>query len=263
MRNQSSAAKMTALTVEVQKDPCTRGCCCNCCMECSREACKGLCGIVRKRRSLHELFNLKWSDLQLGKCTRQEFSDSGILHTHVDRHMRWNNHTWYSGSHQMPDGTYAYLYLTGPGSEGEKPVYQTQAWKDWVVAYRSEFWKDHFYGNDYQPLCAKDCGFCLPHCACGELFHGMKLVDRKLVPAAAAIAAPQPATVPVQEPSCVVCGKPAEDDLPYCSLQCECQAKYEENEQWQEYQDAKMKEEAVKKENDDDDEIQQLMRLRK
>jgi hypothetical protein len=160
----------------------------------------------------------------------------------------------------MPDGTYAYLYLTGPGSEGEKPVYQTQAWKDWVVAYRSEFWKDHFYGNDYQPLCAKDCGFCLPHCACGELFHGMKLVNGKLVPV--------PAAVPAQEPSCVVCGKPAEDDLPYCSLQCECQAKYEENEQWQEYQDAKMKEEtawqqAVKKEDDDEDEIQQLLRLRK
>jgi len=159
----------------------------------------------------------------------------------------------------MPDGTYAYLYLTGPGSEGEKPVYQTQAWKDWVVAYRSEFWKDHFYGNDYQPLCAKDCGFCLPHCGCGELFHGMKLVDRKLVAVTEAVAAAVPAAVPVPaastEPSCVVCGKPAEDDLPYCSLQCECQAKYEENEQWQEYQ-------AAKKE-DDEDEIQQLLRLRK
>jgi regulator of replication initiation timing len=28
------------------------------------------------------------------------------------------------------------------------------------------------------------------------------------------------------------CGKPAEDGLPYCSLACECQAKYEEDEEW-------------------------------
>jgi hypothetical protein len=171
---------------------------------------------VRKVKTLHELFNLKYDDLQLGKCTRQEFSDSGILSRHVDRHMRWNNHTWYSGSHQMPDGTYAYLYLTGGGSEGEKPVYQTQAWKDWVVAYRAEFWKGHFYGSDYQPLCAKDCEFRLPHCACGELFHGMKLVDGKLVPAA------EPAAVWEGHPSCVhdmmaevammMGGAPAADD---------------------------------------------------
>ena len=40
------------------------------------------------------------------------------------------------------------------------------------------------------------------------------------------------------------CGKPTEDDLPYCSLACECQAKYEEDEQWQAYQAAKMKQEA-------------------
>jgi hypothetical protein len=161
----------------------------------------------------------------------------------------------------MPDGTYAYLYLTGGGSEGEKPVYQTQAWKDWVVAYRAEFWKDHFYGNDYQPLCAKDCQFCLPHCACGELFHGMKLVGAKLIPIAAPkpIAAPMPAAVP--ESSCVVCGKRAEDDLPYCSLQCECHAKYEENVEWQEYQARKMKEAQAAK-DDDEDEIQQLLRLR-
>lgn len=35
------------------------------------------------------------------------------------------------------------------------------------------------------------------------------------------------------------CGKPAEDDLPYCSLACECQAKYEEEEEYQAYQAAK------------------------
>jgi hypothetical protein len=166
----------------VQKDPCTRGCCCTCCMKCSRQMCHGRCGTVRKLKTLHELFNLKGDDLLMKKCTRQEYSDSGILRTHVDRHLRWHHHTWYSGSHQMPDGTYAYLYLTGGGSEGEKPVYQTQAWKDWVVAYRAEFWKAHFYGNDYQPLCAKDCEFRLPHCDCGELFHGMKLVGGNLVP---------------------------------------------------------------------------------
>ena len=167
----------------VQKDPCMRGCCCMCCLKCSRQMCHGRCGTVRKLKTLHELFNLKGDDLQLGKCTSQEWSDSGILRRHVDRHMRWNNHTWYSGSHQMPDGTHAYLY--GPTScpiEDAKPVYQTQAWKDWVIAYRAEFWKDHFYGNDYQPLCAKDCEFRLPHCECGELFHGMKLVGGKLVP---------------------------------------------------------------------------------
>jgi hypothetical protein len=44
------------------------------------------------------------------------------------------------------------------------------------------------------------------------------------------------------------CGKPAEDDLPFCSLACECQARYEEDQQSQEYeayyadQAAKMKE---------------------
>jgi hypothetical protein len=162
----------------------------------------------------------------------------------------------------MPDGTSAYLYLTGGGSEGEKPVYQTQAWKDWVVAYRAEFWKDHFYGNDYQPLCAKDCDFCLPHCACGELFHGMKLVDGKLVPIAApmpaAVATPLPAAAqePADSQPCVVCGKKAEDDLPYCSLQCECHAKYEEDVEWQEAL-------AAKKNQDDEDEIQQLLRLRR
>jgi hypothetical protein len=144
----------------------------------------------------------------------------------------------------MPDGTHAYLYLTGGGSEGEKPVYQTQAWKDWVVAYRSEFWKDHFYGNDYQPLCAKDCEFCLPHCACGELFHGMKLVGAKLV----ALAAPMPA----DNQSCAVCAKPAEDSLDYCSLACESQSKYQDDVEWQEALAAK----------DDEDEIQQLLRLR-
>lgn len=35
------------------------------------------------------------------------------------------------------------------------------------------------------------------------------------------------------------CGKPAEDGLPYCSLACECQAKYEEEEEYQAYQAAK------------------------
>lgn len=47
------------------------------------------------------------------------------------------------------------------------------------------------------------------------------------------------------EDACMVCGKPAEDGLPFCSLACECHAKYEEDQQWQEYQEyqaAKMKE---------------------
>jgi len=33
--------------------------------------------------------------------------------------------------------------------------------------------------------------------------------------------------------SCLVCGNPAEDDLPFCSLQCECHYKYQEDEEWQ------------------------------
>ena len=37
------------------------------------------------------------------------------------------------------------------------------------------------------------------------------------------------------------CGKPAEDGLPYCSLACECQAKYEEDEEWQQALEAKAK----------------------
>jgi len=48
-----------------------------------------------------------------------------------------------------------------------------------------------------------------------------------------------------EEDNCMVCGKPAEDGLPFCSLACECHAKYEEDQQWQEYQAyqaAKMKE---------------------
>ena len=165
-----------------QKDPCYFGCCCTCCMKCSREKCIGRCGTVRKVKTLQELYRLKYSDIALAKCTRQEWSDRNSLHMQVDRHLRWHHHTWYSGSHKMPDGTYAYLYLTGGGSEGEKPIYQTQAWKDWVTTYRAEFWKDHFYGSEYQPLCVKDCDFRLPHCDCGELFHGMKLVEGKLVP---------------------------------------------------------------------------------
>ena len=79
----------------------------------------------------------------------------------------------------------------------------------------------------------------------------MKLVDGRLV----AIAADN-------DTSCVVCGKPAEDDLPYCSLQCECQAKYEEDVQWQQWQQWQQSQ-AAKKEDDDEDEIQQLMRLRR
>lgn len=47
------------------------------------------------------------------------------------------------------------------------------------------------------------------------------------------------------EDACMVCGKPAEDGLPFCSLACECHARYEEDQQWQAYQAyqaAKMKE---------------------
>ena len=90
----------------------------------------------------------------------------------------------------------------------------------------------------------------------------MKLVERRLVPVAAPVVVPIPAAVatPVKEPSCVVCGKKAEDDLPYCSLQCECQAKYEEDVEWQDYQARKMKKQSA--DDDDEDEIQQLMRLR-
>jgi hypothetical protein len=148
-------------------------------------------------KTLQELYRLKYSDIALGKCTRQEWSDRNSLHMQVDRHLRWHHHTWYSGSHQMPDGTYAYLYLTGGGSEGEKPVYQTQAWKDWVTTYRAEFWRDHFYGSEYQPLCVKDCDFRLPHCACGELFHGMKLVEGNLLPdVETPVSAPDPEPTP-------------------------------------------------------------------
>jgi hypothetical protein len=75
----------------------------------------------------------------------------------------------------------------------------------------------------------------------------MKLVDGTLAPVAAPVALP--------ESSCVVCGNPAEDDLPWCSLACEGQSKYQDDVQWQESQ-------AAKKEEDDEDEIQQLMRLR-
>jgi len=187
----------------VPKDACMRGCCCSCCMKCSRAICFGRCGIVRKVKSLHEVFDLKWSDLELRKCTKQEWSDRNTLHLHVDRHMRWNNHTWYSGSHKMPNETYAYLYSpTSCVIEDAKPVYQTQAWKDWVIAYRSDFWRGHFY-TEYQPLCAKDCEFRLPHCACGELFHGMKLVGGNLVPdtAAAPAATQEAAPAATQEPA--------------------------------------------------------------
>jgi len=170
----------------IQKDPCMRGCCCICCMKCSRHKCLGRCGIVRKVKTLHELFNLKWSDLQVRECTQQEWSDRETLHLHVDRHLRWQKHMWYSGSHKMPDGTYAYLYYpTSCAIQDAKPVYQTQAWKDWVIAYRSDFWKQQCY-TDYEPLCVRDCQFRLPHCDCGELFHGMTLVNHHmLVPVAA------------------------------------------------------------------------------
>jgi hypothetical protein len=242
-----------------QKDPCYFGCCCTCCMKCSREKCIGRCGTVRKVKTLQELYRLKDSDIALGKCTRQEWSDRNSLHMQVDRHLRWHHHTWYSGSHKMPDGTYAYLYLTGGGSEGEKPVYQSQAWKDWVTTYRAEFWRGHFYGSEYQPLCVKDCDFRLPHCACGELFHGMKLVEGKLVPQA------DTETKVDTETSCVVCAKPAEDGLPYCSLQCESHAKYEEDVEWQEALAAKKKAEipvpTAVVDDDDEDEIEQLSRL--
>jgi len=168
----------------VPKDPCMRGCCCICCMKCSRHKCLGRCGIVRKVKTLHEVFNLKWSDLQQRKCTRQEWDDRNTLHLHVDWHMRWQKHMWYSGSHKMPDGTYAHLYYpTSCAIEDAKPAYQTQAWKDWVIAYRSDFWKQQCY-TEYEPICVRDCEFRLPHCDCGELFHGMTLVDRRLVPAA-------------------------------------------------------------------------------
>jgi len=189
-----------------QKDPCTRGCCCSCCMKCSRQKCLGCCGTVRKVKTLHELYSLKYDDLQLGNCTRKEWSERNSLHMHVDRHLRWHHHTWYSGSHQMPDGTYAYLYLTGGGSEGEKPVYQTQAWKDWVTTYRAEFWEQH-WGLDYQPICAKDCQLCLPHCGCGELFHGMKLVEGKLVPDVET-----PVSAPAEAPTPAPAAKAEEDD---------------------------------------------------
>ncbi len=101
----------------------------------------------------------------------------------------------------MPDETYAYLYSpTSCVIEDAKPVYQTQAWKDWVIAYRSDFWRGHFY-TEYQPLCAKDCEFSLPHCACGELFHGMKLVGGNLVPDTAATQETQEETPAPQEPA--------------------------------------------------------------
>jgi len=131
---------MTPLTVEVQKDPCIRGCCCDCCMSCSRQACKGLCGIVRKRKSLHELFNLKWSDLQLGKCTRQEYSDSGILHTHVDRHMRWNNHTWYRPRMGLPRPLLAGILAHGfqePTDVQKRSIVPVASGRDCVVQAQS------------------------------------------------------------------------------------------------------------------------------
>jgi len=149
-------------------------------------------------KTLHELYSLKGDDLQMKICTRQEWSDRNSLRRHVDRHLRWHHHMWYSGSHKMPDGTYAYLY--GPTScpiEDAKPVYQTQGWKDWVTSYRANFWEQE-WGLDYQPICAKDCRLCLPHCACGELFHGMKLVEGKLVPADA-VAEPPAAETPADE----------------------------------------------------------------
>lgn len=133
-----------------------------------------------KVKTLQEIYNLKHSDYVLGKCTRQEWENRETLYWLTERHLRWHNHMHHSGKHKMPDGEYAYLYLTGGGSEDKKPVYQTQAWKDWVKGYRAEFWKSE-WGLNYEPLCAKDCQFRLPHCDCGELFHGMKL-DRKLVP---------------------------------------------------------------------------------
>ena len=49
------------------------------------------------------------------------------------------------------------------------------------------------------------------------------------------------------EDSCVVCGKEAEDGLPYCSLACECQAKYEEDEEWQQALEAKAKAQEAQK----------------
>ena len=49
------------------------------------------------------------------------------------------------------------------------------------------------------------------------------------------------------EDSCVVCGREAEDGLPYCSLACECQAKYEEDEEWQQALEAKAKAQEAQK----------------
>lgn len=166
----------------VQKDPCFYGCCCVCCISCSRQRCLGRCGIVRKVKSLHELYQLKQNDRDLRKCNTQEWIDRCTLDRICERHYRWQNHGYYSGNHMMPDGTYAYLY-----EAEENPVYQTQDWKDWVIAYRTDFWQ-RWWGCDYEPICAKDCYFRLPHCGCGELFHGMKLVDCKLVPIAQAVA---------------------------------------------------------------------------
>ena len=135
-----------------------------------------------KVKSLHELYQLKHSDYVLRKCTRKEWSDRETLNYITERHFRWHQHMYHSGSHKMPDGTHAYLYSpTSCPIEDAKPVYKTQAWKDWVTTYRAEFWKGQFYGSDYQPLCAKDCELRLPHCDCGELFHGMKLMGGKLV----------------------------------------------------------------------------------
>ena len=180
-------------------------------------------------RTLSQLYALTQADL-----TAEEWENRQILHSIISQHNRWQCHSYYSGKHQMPDGTYAHLYDANYGylyPAHKNPVYTTQAWKNWVTSYRANYW-DREWGCAYQPICAKDCWMTKPHCACGEMFHGLKLVEGKLVPLD--VPAAQPTEVVDNHPTCVVCAKPAEDGRPYCSLGCESHSKYEEDQEWQE-----------------------------
>ena len=183
-------------------------------------------------RSLSELYTLSQSEL-----TPEEWENRQALHCITNQHLIWQNHCYYSGKQKMPDGTYAHLYdgnYSYSYPADKSPVYQTEAWKNWILAYRETYWQKE-WGCAYQPICTKDCWQPFPlntPCACGELFHGMKLVGGKLVPLAVPQA--QPTEVVDNDTSCVVCAKPAEDGRPYCSLGCESHFKYEEDQEWQE-----------------------------
>jgi hypothetical protein len=151
-------------------------------------------------KTLHEIYQLTWSDYEMEKyqekplITKEEWETREALHLIANQHDKWFRYASRAGKMPMEDGTMVYLYR-GPHETMRERIYfenrpsslwveEGNAWKAFVKVKQIEFWRKNF-GCEYNPLCANDCMWNRTYCRCGDQegvsFHGLKLVNGQTV----------------------------------------------------------------------------------